>query len=130
MGSRNLSKTAEKSSSSPRTVGVMEQINTCDVLLRGGGKKPDFLFSRQKSPRCLLGGGVGGDCASRLLPLALSLKPQRHKDFCAGGRARQCIMDCARFCAAQPLRPLYYCTVPMVNFCHCFVSRHFPAPYI
>ena len=43
-----------------------------------------------------------------LLPLALPpLRPQQHNKICAGGRARPRIMDCARFCAAQPLRPLY-----------------------
>jgi hypothetical protein len=36
----------------------MEQINTCDVLFHGGRKKKlDVFFSRQKSPRCSLGGG-------------------------------------------------------------------------
>jgi hypothetical protein len=43
-----------------------------------------------------------------LLPLALPpLRPQRRNKICAGGRARPRIMDCARFCAAQPLRQLY-----------------------
>jgi hypothetical protein len=42
-----------------------------------------------------------------LLPLALlSLRPQRRNKICTGGRARPRIMDCTRFCAAQPLRPL------------------------
>jgi hypothetical protein len=43
-----------------------------------------------------------------LLPLALPpLRPQWRNKICAGGRARPRIMDYARFCAAQPLRPLY-----------------------
>jgi hypothetical protein len=44
-----------------------------------------------------------------LLPLALPLlRPKKRNKICAGGRARPPIMDCARFCAAQPLRPLYW----------------------
>ncbi len=44
-----------------------------------------------------------------LLPLALPpQRLQQHNKICAGGRARPRIMDCARFCAAQPLRPLYF----------------------
>ncbi len=43
-----------------------------------------------------------------LLPFALPpLRPQRRNKICTGGRARPHIMDCARFCTAQPLRPLY-----------------------
>jgi hypothetical protein len=43
-----------------------------------------------------------------LLPLVLPpLRPQRHNKICARGRARPRTMDCARFCTAQPLRPLY-----------------------
>ena len=37
----------------------MEQINTCNVLFRGGRKKNLMFFSRHKSRRCLLGGGGG-----------------------------------------------------------------------
>jgi hypothetical protein len=44
---------------------------------------------------------------SSLLPLALlPLRPQRRNKICNGGRARLRVMDCARFCAAQPLKPL------------------------
>ncbi len=44
-----------------------------------------------------------------LLPLALPpLRPQWRNKICTGGRARPCTMDCARFCTAQPLRPLYW----------------------
>ncbi len=35
-----------------------EQINTCNVLFRGGGKKTWCFFFRQKSRRCSLGGSV------------------------------------------------------------------------
>ncbi len=35
----------------------MEQINTCNVLCRGGGKKKLEVFFPQKSRRYLLGGG-------------------------------------------------------------------------
>jgi hypothetical protein len=50
--------------------------------------------------------GVDTQFWENLSELRKATKAQ--KKNCTGGRARPRIMDCAKFCAAQPVKPLYF----------------------
>jgi len=63
------------------------------------------------------GSGTCGGCGDRRLQWwrqameekerAAAAEPSGRKDFCAGGMGKPLNMDCAKFCAAQPVNPLF-----------------------